>query len=131
MNIKLFNGKYKVIVVFVLTALLACLIFSAASNTASKNIEKQQTVFTYQAEKKNSTVFDALLDYGKRNNKEILYNNNYKFGVLITSIGGIKSGDNGKYWQYYVNNKLGEVAANKRNITKNDIVEWRFEEVPF
>ena len=73
-----------------------------------------------------STVFDIL-----KENIEIEYNNNYSYGVFVESINGIKNGDDGKYWQYYINNTLGDVAADKKILKEGDNVEWRFEEVPF
>lgn len=75
---------------------------------------------------KKSTVLDIL-----KKNIEIEYNNNYSYGVFIESINGIKNGDDGKYWQYYINNTLGDVAADKKILKEGDNVEWRFEEVPF
>lgn len=72
------------------------------------------------------TVFDVT-----KENTELEYNNNYDFGVFIESIDGIKNGDEGKYWQYYINDKLGDSAADKKNLEDGDEVEWRFEEVPF
>ncbi len=75
---------------------------------------------------KESTVFDVL-----KNNADIKYNNNYSFGVFIESINGIKNGDEEKYWQYYINNVLGDVAADKKTLEDKNSIEWRFEEVPF
>jgi len=48
-------------------------------------------------------------------------------GVFIESINGVKNGTDGRYWQYWVNDKLGEVAADKKEIKGGDKIEWRFE----
>lgn len=77
-----------------------------------------------------TTVFDALKSYSENKKIELKYNNNYSFGVFVESIAGIKNGDSGKYWQYYVNDKLGEVAADKKEVKAGDKVEWRFEKAP-
>jgi hypothetical protein len=77
------------------------------------------------------TVFSELLSYGKRNNIEVKYNNDYSFGVFVESIGGVENGDEGRYWQYYVNGILGDVAADKKSLKEGDRVEWKFEKVPF
>jgi len=74
---------------------------------------------------KESTVFDVL-----KNNADIKYNNNYSFGVFIESINGIKNGAEEKYWQYYINDKLGDSAADKKKLEDRDEIEWRFEKVP-
>ena len=80
---------------------------------------------------KGSTVFSELISYGKKNNIEIKYNNNYKYGVFIESIGGVQNGAEGRYWQYYVNGILGSVAADKKSLKKGDMIEWRFEKALF
>ncbi|MCK5084088.1 MAG: DUF4430 domain-containing protein [Candidatus Pacebacteria bacterium] len=72
------------------------------------------------------TVFDIL-----KNSVDIKYNNDYSFGVFIENIDGIENGVDGKYWQYYMNDVLGDVAADKKVLEEGDVVEWRFEEVPF
>ncbi|MFH1048897.1 MAG: DUF4430 domain-containing protein [Patescibacteria group bacterium] len=76
------------------------------------------------------TVFDALKDISVTKSFDLKYNNNYSYGVFVESIAGVKNGDEGKYWQYYVNDKLGEVAADKKEVKAGDKVEWRFEKVP-
>lgn len=100
-------------------------------NNASEKTPSTGLVVTYYAENANSTVFQELLDYGNKNNIEVKYNNNYEFGAFIENIGKAKNGDGGKYWQYYVNGKLGEVASDKKILNVGDVIEWRFENVPF
>lgn len=96
------------------------------------NEEKENIIsYLFDANDEESTVFSGLLNYGKEDDIEIVYNNNYSFGVFVESIDGIKNGDDGKYWQYYINNVLGDVAADKKILKEGDNVEWRFEEVPF
>ncbi|MCK5466737.1 DUF4430 domain-containing protein [Candidatus Parcubacteria bacterium] len=97
-----------------------------------KSEEKENIIsYSFDANDEERTVFSGLLNYGEENNIGVEYNNNYDFGVFVESIAGIKNGDDGKYWQYYVNDTLGEVAADKKVLEGGDKVEWRFEEVPF
>jgi hypothetical protein len=152
--------KYRIVLLVFALALLIITAFILSANTASKNNghnsgasielnvgnvleetdklpaenEGIKTVSYYYKNGKSGekgTVFSELLSYGKRNNVEVKYNNDYSFGVFIESIGGIENGDEGKYWQYYVNGILGDVAADKKILKKEDKVEWRFEKVPF
>lgn len=146
------NKRYDKILIFLLAlGLLLAAAFFLGAETASENCadnngkenlivecdNKKETVrppvvvYAFDKNSEESTVFSGLLDYGSRNNVEVKYNNNYEFGVFVESIGGIKNGDEGKYWQYYINNVLGDVAADKKNLSSGDVVEWRFEEVPF
>lgn len=84
----------------------------------------------YVLHKEKQNVFDILKELSAEKNFELKYNNNYSFGVFIESIAGIPNGKDGKYWQYYINDKLGEVAADKKEVKAGDKVEWRFEKVP-
>ncbi len=95
----------------------------------TKNINELSYFFNNKDSESN--VFSGLLIYAKNNNIEVKYNNNYEFGVFIESIAGVKNGDEGKYWQYYINGVLGDVAADKKILKESDVVVWRFEEAPF
>lgn len=80
----------------------------------------------------NLNVFTVLKELADKNKFDIKYNYNYpKLGVLIDSIAGVKSGTDNKWWQYWVNDKLGEVAADKQELKAGDKVEWRFEKANF
>jgi hypothetical protein len=131
MDMKSLTNKAKVIILLIAVAIIAVAIVFYTKNTASKNTYNSKTLISYSINKDSSTVFDALVEYGKTNNIEIKSSIDSRYGVFVESIGGIKNGDEGKYWQYYINNTLGDVAADKKTINKNDVVEWRFENVPF
>ncbi|PIU42800.1 MAG: hypothetical protein CO034_02810 [Parcubacteria group bacterium CG_4_9_14_0_2_um_filter_35_11] len=77
--------------------------------------------------KKNSTVFSLLEELAKREDFEVKSTIYPGMGVFIESINGVKNGTDGRYWQYWVNDKLGEVAADKKEIKGGDKIEWRFE----
>ncbi|MDI6707658.1 MAG: DUF4430 domain-containing protein [Candidatus Thermoplasmatota archaeon] len=51
--------------------------------------------------------------------------------VFVSSIAGVETGTNNKYWQYWVNGKYGEVGASKKRVYNNDVIEWRFTESEF
>ncbi|MCK5332718.1 DUF4430 domain-containing protein [Candidatus Parcubacteria bacterium] len=138
------SWKYNsVLVVFVLI-LLVSIVFVLRTETASKsetvnNITDSSSesisvslkvsngtekTYTLNDISIKSTVFDIT-----KENTELEYNNNYNFGVFIESINGVKNGDEGKYWQYYINGMLGEVAADKKDLKSGDEIEWKFEDV--
>lgn len=99
------------------------------SKVASKgsNVKIEYTISSADS----TTVFSALKSYSEKNKIELAYNYNFpKLGVLVDSIAGIKSGTDGKYWQYYINGNLGDAAADKKEVKAGDKVEWRFEKVP-
>ena len=151
--------KYKILLLVLVLALAIVTAFILNANTASKDNEiANDAAFSGLNKKANestsavtiklnygekteeyklenvsekTTVFDVLKKVSEKSNIELNYNNNYSFGVFIESIGGIKNGDGGKYWQYYINGVLGDAAADKKVLKEGDSVEWRFEEVPF
>lgn len=49
----------------------------------------------------------------------------YDFGIFVESIGG-KRNTSERAWIYYVNGISGNVAADKKQVTAGDRVEWRY-----
>lgn len=130
---KLTIKKAASIIIIILGAALILLAIGIKVANQNKPVVSNNTLtYVIAGEKSSQTVFDALKELSNGGKAfELKYNNNYSFGVFIESIGGVKNGDDGKYWQYYVNDKLGEVAADKQELKAGDKVEWRFEKVPF
>ncbi len=55
----------------------------------------------------------------------------YSFGALVTGINGLEQSDSAnRYWQYYVDGVLASVGAGDFKITKNALIEWRYEAPP-
>jgi hypothetical protein len=77
-----------------------------------------------------STVFSLLEGLAGKGNFEIKTTFYPEMGVFIESINGLRGGMNNKWWQYWVNGKLGELAADKKQVKAKDIIEWRFEVPP-
>jgi hypothetical protein len=50
--------------------------------------------------------------------------------TLVNSINNDIGGTTEKYWQYYVNDELGDVGADKYVVTNGDSLRWSFEEIP-
>jgi len=46
---------------------------------------------------------------------------------FIMGIHEIENGDNGRFWQYYVNDQFADVGCSNYFLSDNDVVEWRFE----
>ncbi|MCX6785183.1 MAG: DUF4430 domain-containing protein [Candidatus Komeilibacteria bacterium] len=49
-----------------------------------------------------------------------------QLGVLITKIGDVANGQEGKYWQYWLNGVYATVGAGQQAIKTNDIIQWKF-----
>ena len=65
-----------------------------------------------------------MSDYSKIKLKE-------RNALLIDSINNVENGEDGKYWQYYVNEDIPMIGADKYIVTNGDYIEWRFEVVPY
>jgi hypothetical protein len=51
--------------------------------------------------------------------------------LFVEAINGIENGEDGKYWQYYVNGEFANVGCSRYYLKDDDVVEWWFEESPF
>lgn len=80
--------------------------------------------------KGKATAF-ALLKLVAQNLGLALKTKEYDLGVFIEAVGSKKNGEDGKYWLYYVNGEMPQVAADKKEINPGDKVEFKFEKSPF
>jgi len=133
--IKITSRKITKAVIFGLT--LAALLLAVGIKTGSQikpriGGDNLKIEYAINNSSEAQTVFGALKTFAEENNFDLEYNYKYaEFGVFIESIAGVKNGTDNKYWQYYVNSKLGEVAADKKEVKTGDKVEWRFEKADF
>ncbi len=76
---------------------------------------------------RNASVYGFLIEASKIGNFNIgsTYYESYH-SVFVSSIAGVETGTNNKYWQYWVNGKYGEVGCSKKAVENNDVIEWRF-----
>ena len=47
-------------------------------------------------------------------------------GVLIEEINGKKNGEQGKNWQYWVNNEYAKVGADSYLLQGGEVIEWKY-----
>ncbi len=47
-------------------------------------------------------------------------------GVLVTKINHKNNGEDGKYWQYFIDGKQPQISANKYFPENNAHIEWKF-----
>lgn len=82
----------------------------------------------YQIEiSQDSTVFSLLETLSQREEFEVNSTFYEGMGVFVETIDSVENGTEGKYWQYFINDELGEVAADKKTIKEGDKIEWIFE----
>lgn len=69
------------------------------------------------------TLYDSLFDL----NVKTSYSEKYD-SIYVESINGVKNGDNDRYWEFYVNGRIGTTSVDKQILDKGDIIEWRLTE---
>jgi len=47
-------------------------------------------------------------------------------GTLVTSMNGYQNGTNDKYWQYWVNNRYADIAADRYQLSGGENIMWKF-----
>ena len=91
----------------------------------------EESIKTFESEfNQGITAFDLLKDKAEELDLT-LETKIYDIGVLIEAIGDKTNGDEGKYWLYYINNEMPMVAADKKELSPGDEVEFKFEESVF
>ena len=80
----------------------------------------------------NSTAFSILLEAGDRMGFRVTW---IQYGaplasVIVDSINGTKSGDGGRWWQYWVDGAYGDVGADHKPLADGSEVLWAFREYP-
>jgi len=91
-----------------------------------------ERVFSYNFTSEDATVYGFLLAACSEENANLTVSTSYypSFGsILVESIGDRSNGDEGKYWQYWVNGEQVWEGADKARISDGDVITWRFEEM--
>lgn len=92
----------------------------------------EENINGYQIDaSENSTVFSLLEKLARRENFKIETVFYPEMGIFVKSIGEAEGGTDNKWWQYWVNGNLGEVAADKKEMKAGDTIEWKFEAPQF
>lgn len=77
------------------------------------------------------TAFNLLKSKAEELNINLKTKSYENLGVLVEAIGDTENGQDGKYWLYYVNGEMPQVAADKYLLKTGDKVEFKFEKSPF
>ncbi|MCB9818563.1 DUF4430 domain-containing protein [Candidatus Nomurabacteria bacterium] len=78
------------------------------------------------------TVYEVLQALDEEDPELLLVAKEYPgLGVLIEGINAKINGEDDKYWQYFVNDMMPQVGADKLELKDGDYVEWRYEKSQF
>jgi hypothetical protein len=73
------------------------------------------------------TVWTLLSRLSQESEKLSVSSTDYgELGVLIESINKYENGADKNYWQYWVNNKYADIAANNYILQSGDVILWKF-----
>lgn len=50
----------------------------------------------------------------------------YPFGKLVEAIDGVRNGTDGKYWTFFIDDKLASTSADNYNCKDKEKIEWKF-----
>ena len=146
---KMLKKEIKLFINIIIPLLILLIIFYGAINVGIITFEKEknnQDIITatviidygngksdsYIIKSKNSTVYSFLLETSKQGNFKVdsTYYEEYN-SYLINSINGYSSGQDNKYWIFYVNGEAGIQGANITPVENDDFIEWKFEEYSY
>ena len=72
------------------------------------------------------TAFGILKTVTEREHIPLVFDPPASMGVFVRQIGKKKNGDDGRYWQYWVNEIFPLVASDRSALEEGDRVEWKF-----
>lgn len=104
------------------------------SQAASMLIDAGQEIFSYPrlALQGGDTVWSVLDQLNKQYPDLAVGSDNYKdMGVLVKAINGYANGTGDEYWQYWINNKYADTAADKQTVKAGDVIMWKFTKAQF
>lgn len=88
---------------------------------SSQNVQENKELVSYTAAA-GETVLDQLKTI--TDDVEVL---DSTYGEYVNSINGLKSGDQDKYWLFYVNGEMANKGAAEYVTEGGELIEWKFE----
>ncbi len=98
------------------------LLFDFGDDTIEQNYELRITNY-----EEGETVWQIMQQALTENEIALEYDDyGGELGILITKIGDKKNGEDGRYWQYWINGKYAKVGVSNYLMKAGDVVEWKF-----
>ncbi len=97
-----------------------------------KIIAPNWSIFYLDVTTSNNTVADLLFECADVYNFSV--EKSFWTGYdsfFIEAINGTRNGEDGRYWQYYVNGEYADIGCSLYVLHDYDVVEWRFESSPW
>lgn len=97
-------------------------------NVSMKIVSPEWNINYANVNTTNVTVADFLFECAEHHGFSVKADFWQSYDSLfIEAINGIENGEDGRYWQYYVNGEFANVGCSRYYLSDNDVVEWYFE----
>ncbi len=77
-------------------------------------------------EKKDETLLELMTAAEKNNRLKFSYKDFGSLGKLVESINGRTNGDQGKFWQFWINHEYAKIGASSYKLNSGDFIDWKF-----
>lgn len=115
------NKTVWIVLVVAVLAIGGIVVNTRDRSTNSDTGAEQQTTVSYQGEDGKNAL--ELL----KAKAAVETTTDPSLGEYVTSVNGVASGTDGKYWLYYVNGQPAAVGADTYQTTAADTIEWKLE----
>jgi hypothetical protein len=84
--------------------------------------QNDETQITYAATA-GKTALEQLLELN-----DTVVTQEASYGTYVDSINGLKGGENGAYWIFFVNGEMASVGADAYIAEGGELIEWKYQE---
>lgn len=134
MNKAIKTHKNTIIAVVLVTAALLLSIVTYAYSQPRQNTAPKPQATVQKAEQKTPETISYAGEKGKTALAQLqaaakVETKASEYGAYVDSINGIKGGQDGKYWTFYVNGKMANIGASEYIAKGGEKIEWKFEKL--
>lgn len=87
--------------------------------------------FSHESFQAEETLFDVTKRILEREGLAFEFNPPGEYGIMITKISDKVGGTDNKYWSWWLNGEMGQVAADRYVVQPGDVIEWQFLNLKF
>ncbi|MFA6253568.1 MAG: DUF4430 domain-containing protein [Patescibacteria group bacterium] len=93
--------------------------------------DKQKTIDYQLPENNTKNLFTITQEVASSQAWDLQYQDYGEMGYLVTKIDTLENGQDNKYWQYFVDDQMPQVSADKYIPKNGEEIKWTFAESTF
>lgn len=93
--------------------------------------DKQKTIDYQLPENNTKNLFAITQEVASSQTWDLQYKDYGEMGYLVTKIDTLENGQDNKYWQYFVDDQMPQVSADKYIPKNGESIKWTFAESAF